>query len=73
MIKKIFEGGGTWVICICRDTGMCHYLVYLLFPLGFFGISSECFRIFGIIFLVKFIWLGSAVESPRCLGTDLDV
>ena len=47
--------------------------VSFLFALEFLGIFLNCFRIFGIIFLVKFISLGSAVESPRCLGTDFDV
>ena len=38
--KNFFRGGG--VTCICRDTGMCHYLGY------FFG---GCCRIFGHHFL----------------------
>ena len=44
------EGGGT---CICRDTGMCHYVGYFLGLLPDFWVPFGLFPDFWVSFLGK--------------------
>ena len=53
------SGGGGGLTCICRDTGMCHYVGYFFWAApGFLGTFLGYSRIFGYHFLAISGFLG---------------